>query len=51
MPCDDAVGGRSDEAAGRVPSDTGWDPEPCTAVLLCLRLDTPLLQQQNTEKP
>ena len=32
-------------------SETGWDPGPFAAVLQCLHLDTPLLEQQNTKKP
>ena len=31
-------------------SETGWDLGCFTAVLQCLHLDTPLLQQQNTKK-
>ena len=31
-------------------TETGWDLGPSAAVLQCLYLDTPLLQQQNTKK-
>ena len=31
-------------------SETGWDLGPFAAVLQCLHLDKPLLQQQNTKK-
>ena len=31
-------------------SETGWDLEPCAAMLQCLHLDTPLPEQQNAKK-
>ena len=31
-------------------NETGWDLGPFFSVLQCLHLDTPLLQQQNTQK-
>ena len=34
----------------RTPFETGWDLGPFAAVLQCLHLDTPPLEQQKTKK-